>query len=146
MGKNQLPSSGLKSEKPFGNNASIRDCVVNTRGINYEIAKEYLKEYYFNIDGNPSNFFGVGMAKNNEGGLNIHCGFKLKTGGWFKYVSRRNAPTIISHPDAKNYAVFEGLFDLLSYLTLVCLFVKRCIFIDKSTKNMNEYLQTSLPF
>ncbi len=106
--ENQVTNSSLKSEKPFGNNASITNYVVNTRGINYEIAKEYLKKYYFNLDGNPSNFFGVGMAKNNEGGLNIHCGFKTKKGGWLKHVSGRNAPTIISHPYAKNYAVLKG--------------------------------------
>jgi hypothetical protein len=110
-------STTLNNVKDFDTSKSITGYVVDQRGISKDIAKEYLKEYYFTLAGQTRQKFGVCLGANILGGFNINCGYKID-GHWFKSVIPSNAPNIIRNPDSNKWYIFEGLFDFLSWMTI----------------------------
>jgi 5S rRNA maturation endonuclease (ribonuclease M5) len=88
----------------LGNNLAIAD-YLNSRGISVRIAKSYCKELYFTV-GNKY-FFGLG--NHNEKGWSIRNKYwKGCTAQGYSYFER----------GFQKLSVFEGIFDLLSYLEL----------------------------
>jgi len=88
----------------LGNNTAITD-YLNSRGIRVRTAKDYCKELYFTV-GNKQ-YFGIG--NHNEKGWSIRNKYwKGCTAQGYSYFKRRY----------QKLSVFEGIFDLLSYLEL----------------------------
>lgn len=89
----------------LGSNSALSD-YIKSRGIGLKTASKYCKELYFKIGG--KNFFGIG-CQNDNGGWAIRNKF-------WKGCSAQG----VSHykKGHAQLAVFEGVFDLLSYLEI----------------------------
>lgn len=88
----------------LGNNTATTD-YLNSRGIRVRTAKSYCKEVYFTV-GNKQ-YFGIG--NHNEKGWSIRNKYwKGCTAQGYSYFKR----------GYQKLSVFEGIFDLLSYLEL----------------------------
>ncbi len=93
--------------RELGNNPAITH-YIQSRGITIDTAREYCKELYFQV--NAKSYFGVGNP--NQSGWSIRNAYwKVCTGqGYSHYQKASNFQ--------KSLAVFEGIFDLLSYLEI----------------------------
>jgi len=91
----------------LGNNPAIT-AYLQSRGIRIHTARDYCKELYFQVGG--KNYFGVGTP--NERGWSIRNAYwKGCTGQGYTHYHN---PSQIQ----ESLAVFEGIFDLLSYLEI----------------------------
>jgi len=82
---------------------------TRSRGIDDEIAYSICKEVYYKIGENGKNCFAVGF-QNNSGGIELRNPI-------FKGCNHPKDVTIINN-NSSECAIFEGFFDLLSYLQL----------------------------
>lgn len=90
--------------KVLGSNPALTE-YLSSRGIRLKTAMDYCKEVYFKI--NDKRFFGIGTE--NENGWAIRNKYwKGCSGQGSSYFNKNN----------RELAVFEGVFDLLSYLEL----------------------------
>lgn len=107
IGKKQsTDSSIIKIRKidELGQNAALTS-YLKSRGIRLEIAKPYCKEIYYEIRGR--HYFGI--ANETSHGWNIRNKYwKGCNGQGYSYYKN----------DSQNLNVFEGIFDLLSYIEL----------------------------
>lgn len=91
--------------KNLGSNSALSD-YIKSRGIGLKTAGKYCKELYFKIG--DKNFFGIG-CENDNGGWAIRNKFwKGCSSQGVSYYKKGHA----------QLAVFEGVFDLLSYLEI----------------------------
>lgn len=88
----------------LGNNRAITN-YLTSRGISLETAKPYCREVYYTVSGRD--YFGVGI-KNVSGWSIRNKYWKGCTAQGYSYFQN-------GHP---NLAVFEGIFDLLSFIEL----------------------------
>jgi len=90
--------------RDLGNNRAITN-YINSRGISLETAKPYCRGVYYTVNGRD--YFGVGNK--NEHGWSIRNKYwKGCTAQGYSYFQNGH----------QNLAVFEGIFDLLSYLEM----------------------------
>ncbi len=80
---------------------------VESRKINVDIAKKYLKDVYFSID--KKNYFGLGF-KNDLGGFEIR-------NKYVKMCLGKKSITTLRGKNSYNVAIFEGFMDFLSAIT-----------------------------
>lgn len=99
-----LPGIQIRSIKDLGNNRSLTG-YLNERGIQLTTAERYCREIYFSTGG--KSYFGIGNR--NENGWSIRN----------RYWKGCNAQGISYYPTkGQHLSVFEGIFDLLSFLEL----------------------------
>lgn len=90
--------------KELGSNPAITDYLLS-RGIQLSTAKKYCKEVYFKVGG--KSFFGLGNQNGN--------GWAIRNKFWKGCSGQGVSLYKMGH---SQLAVFEGIFDLLSYLEL----------------------------
>jgi len=91
----------------LGNNPAIT-AYLHSRGIRIHTARDYCKELYFQVG--RTNYFGVGTP--NERGWSIRNAYwKGCTGQGYTHYQKASQIQ-------KSLSVFEGIFDLLSYLEI----------------------------
>ena len=112
----------------LGNNTAITT-YLNSRGISLETAKHYCREVYYTVSGRE--YFGVGNK--NEHGWSIRNKYwKGCTVQGFSYFNNGSS----------SLCVFEGIFDLLSYLEINSLERKSEDFLVlNSLVNLNKAVQ-----
>ena len=116
----QLTSSVTKEQKQetesriqiqgineLGNNQAIT-CYIQSRGITIDTARDYCKELYFQVG--AKNYFGVGHP-------NEH-GWSIRNAYWKGCTAQGYSHYQKASRSQKSLAVFEGIFDLLSYLEI----------------------------
>ncbi len=85
-------------------------CYLRDRGINPDIAKQYLKQVNFTVGNNPKTQYALGFA-NDVGGYEVRSSI-------FKgFVGTTKTLTSINLEAGRKVVVFEGFFDFLSFLT-----------------------------
>jgi hypothetical protein len=90
--------------KPLGNNQALTD-YLNSRNIGLDTAKKFCMEVYYSIG--DKKYFGLGNR--NENGWSIRN----------KYWKGCSAQGYSFYPNgARQLALFEGIFDLMSYVEL----------------------------
>ncbi|RYE28738.1 MAG: DNA primase [Sphingobacteriales bacterium] len=82
---------------------------ISSRKIDVVIAKQYLKEVAFELNGKPYTALGF---ENNSGGYELR-------NEHFKGSSSPKDVTVIGRGHSENVAVFEGVFSFLSYLSFI---------------------------
>lgn len=98
------PGIQIRSIKDLGNNRSLTG-YLNERGIQLTTAERYCREIYFSTGG--KSYFGIGNR--NENGWSIRN----------RYWKGCSAQGISYYPTkGQQLSVFEGIFDLLSFLEL----------------------------
>ena len=107
--KKPIASSRIRIHKirPLGNHPATTN-YINTRGIQLETAKPYCSEVYFVV--NEQTYFGIGNK--NESGWSIRNKY------WKGCSSQGYSHYINEGSGRQSLVVFEGIFDLLSYLEL----------------------------
>jgi len=122
----------------IGNNPAITN-YINSRGIRLDTALPFCKEVYYTVSGRD--YFGVGIK--NESGWSIRNKYwKGCTAQGYSYFQN-------GHP---NLAVFEGIFDLLSYLEMnsrECksedyLVLNSLVNLNKAIRVMGKYKEVKL--
>jgi hypothetical protein len=93
--------------RPLGNHPAINN-YITSRGIQLETAKPYISEIYFTVNGQT--YFGIGN-KNDSG-------WSIRNKYWKGCTAQGYSHYINAGSDRQSLAVFEGIFDLLSYLEL----------------------------
>lgn len=121
--------------QPLGNNPAITD-YINSRGIAFEIARQYCQEVYYQI-GNKS-YFAAGF-KNRSGGYELRS----------QYFKGSSFPKDMTHIENGNRSVcvLEGFMDFLSLLTLRkeepirsdFLILNSVSFVDRSMDILKDY-------
>src|SRR5690606_8220943 len=90
--------------KPLGNNRALTD-YLNSRNISLDTAKKFCKEVYYSIG--DKKYFGLGNQ--NENGWSIRN----------RYWKGCSAQGYSLYPNgARQLDLFEGIFDLMSYVEL----------------------------
>jgi hypothetical protein len=108
IAKNNKPMANsricIHKIRPLGNHPAINN-YINTRGIQLETAKPYCNEIYFTVNGQK--YFGIGNQ--NDSGWSIRNKYwKGCTAQGFSFFKNGH----------QRLAVFEGIFDLLSFIEL----------------------------
>jgi len=117
--------------KPLGHHPAITN-YINTRGIQLETAKPYCSEVYFTVSGQK--YFGIGN-KNDSG-------WSIRNKYWKGCTSQGYSYYVNAGSDSQSLVVFEGIFDLLSYLELRSQKVKAGDFLVlNSLVNLNKTSQ-----
>jgi hypothetical protein len=93
--------------KELGNNPAITH-YIQSRGISIDTAREYCKELYFQVG--RTNYFGVGHP-------NEH-GWSIRNAYWKGCTAQGYSHYQKASRSQKSLTVFEGIFDLLSYLEI----------------------------
>lgn len=94
----------LLKTKPLGNNRAITEYLYS-RGITLDTAKDFCQEVYYSIGGNR--YFGLGNEHEN--------GWAIRNRYWKGYT----AQGISNYRNRSDkLCLFEGIFDLLSYLQM----------------------------
>ena len=133
----------IHKNRELGHNAALTN-YITSRGIQLETAKPYCNEIYFNV--NDQKYFGIGNQ--NESGWSIRNKY------WKGCTAQGYSYYINAHLCRQSLTVFEGIFDLLSYLELRgqkvkagdCLVLnslvnlKKAILILKRYQSINLYL------
>ncbi|WP_339757541.1 toprim domain-containing protein [Algoriphagus aquimarinus] len=94
------------STKPIGTNQAITDYLIS-REIQPEIAEKYCKEVYYSVDG--KRYFGVGNENSN--------GWSIRNKYW-KGCTGQGSSVYFNNREFSNLAVFEGIFDLMSFIQM----------------------------
>jgi hypothetical protein len=94
------------STKPIGTNQAITD-YLTSREIQPEIAEKYCKEVYYSVDG--KRYFGVGNENSN--------GWSIRNKYW-KGCTGQGSSVYFNTREFSNLSVFEGIFDLMSFIKL----------------------------
>ena len=103
----------LKEIKNFGSDYSLSEYIISNRGIDQEIAKQFLKEIHFVNNQNGKHYFAAGL-KNTEGGYEIRNPFFKST----VPETSKSMSFVKMGEDNKEIICFEGFIDFLSYGTL----------------------------
>ncbi|MCH7410910.1 toprim domain-containing protein [Belliella sp. DSM 111904] len=125
------PKISVTSTRPIGTNKVISDYLIS-RKISLSTASNFCKEVYFEI--NDKNYFGVGNE--NRNGWSIRNKYWKGCSGqgisFFPGIKEKNVATL---------SVFEGIFDLMSYVQLNKTYEKAQSFIVlNSLSNIKEAL------
>ena len=84
---------------------------LQSRKINLDIAKLYLKEMYYSYG--DRSFFGLSFGNDSNNG------FEVRNARFKGFIGQEKTITTINEKENNNLAVFEGYFDFLSYLTYI---------------------------
>src|SRR5690606_32522896 len=111
--------------KPLGNNQALTD-YLNSRNIGLETAKKFCREVYYSIG--DKRYFGLGNQ--NENGWSIRN----------RYWKGCSAQGYSHYQDgSKKLNVFEGIFDLMSYVEMnKNAQVKKDFMVLNSLGNLND--------
>jgi hypothetical protein len=93
--------------RPLGHHPAINN-YITSRGIQLETAKPYISEIYFTVNGQT--YFGIGN-KNDSG-------WSIRNKYWKGCTAQGYSHYINAGSNPQSLAIFEGIFDLLSYLEL----------------------------
>ncbi|WP_439481614.1 toprim domain-containing protein [Cyclobacterium plantarum] len=98
------PGIAIIKTKPLGNNRAITD-YLRSRGISLEAASDFCREVYYRIG--DKRYFGLGNANEN--------GWSIRNKYWKGCTAQG-----VSHyrNNAADLCLFEGIFDLMSYVEM----------------------------
>ncbi len=123
--KEEKVNSGISiiKIKPIGTNPALTN-YLRERCIDPETARHYCSEVYYKVNG--KSYFGIGHESEN--------GWHIRNKYWKGCTGQG-----ITHfkIDSRQIAVYEGIFDMLSYQQLKINFTKPDILILNSTVNLN---------
>ena len=103
----------LKEIKNFGSDYSLTEYIISNRGIDQEIAKQFLKEIHFVNNQSCKHYFAAGL-ENTEGGYEIRNPFFKST----VPETSKSISFVKMGEDNEEIVCFEGFLDFLSYGTL----------------------------
>lgn len=106
--KEKEGSIELVSSSPLKHPALLQ--YLTKRGIDHEVARQYLSQIDFKPPGSPGTYFALGFPAGD--------GFEARNALFKGFVGTGKSVTFHDKADASLLQVFEGFMDFLTYLTL----------------------------
>jgi hypothetical protein len=111
LAKNKKPKADSRiciyKIRPLGHHPAINN-YITSRGIQLETAKPYCSEVYLTVNGQT--YFGIGNQNDN--------GWSIRNKYWKGCTAQGYSRYINAGSGCQSLAVFEGIFDLLSFIEI----------------------------